>query len=106
MRSARGRPRAGPCGARSGCGGGARGSVGRGHREARLALLDPLALVEARARLEGEAEVAHGPVEGGGARVHFEDREDVAVALDEGDVERRRDVLHVELAVDLAPEIE
>src|SRR5262249_45595769 len=54
----------------------------------------------------GEAELAHGAVQRSGARVHLEDGENVAVALEEGDIEGGGDVVHVELAIDLAPEVE
>src|SRR5262245_15542810 len=65
-------------------------SVSSRDDQPRFTLADGLRLVEALAGLEGEAEVAERPVEGGGARVHAQDREDAAVRLHEGDVERRR----------------
>src|SRR5205823_7325975 len=59
----------------------ARGSAGVGQHHSRLALTNPLTVVEARARFEREAERSHRPVQLGRARLHLEDREDAAVGL-------------------------
>src|SRR5690242_18784029 len=81
-------------------------SAGGGQDELRLSLSDALAREEAGVRLERVAELAEGAVELGRARVHLEDREDAAVALDERDVEGGGHVLHVELGEDLLAEVE
>src|SRR5260370_10979103 len=101
---------AGACGGGRGYGEGAGArwsrSVGRGHDQLRFSLADALAREEPGVRLEGIAELAERAVQLGRARVHLEDREDAPVALDEGDVERGGDGLHVELGEDLLAEVE
>src|SRR4030095_3180931 len=87
------------------CTGRSAGEGGWKH-EPSLALSHALALEEALARLQREAEVAPGPVERGGAGFHAQDGEDAPVALDEGDVQRGGHVLHVELGGDLPAEVE
>src|SRR5262249_9575768 len=72
----------------------------------RFPLPDALALIEARAGLEGVPEGPHGTVELCRARLHPENGEDAAVGLDEGDVQGGWHVLHVELRDDLVAEVE
>src|SRR5512134_2702434 len=81
-------------------------SAGRRQHQPRFPLPDALAREESGVGLDRVPEGTEWPVHLGGARVHPEDGEDATVLLDEGDVQRGRDVLHVELGHDLAAEVE